>query len=327
MKITVTGGAGFIGSNLVRAILTEGHEVCVIDDLRRGRKNNVLNVAESEKAGLSRLKTVWGDIRNQPDLEKAIRGAEVVFHLAALKNTVCRRQPTTCMDINVCGTLHVLNLCIRYNVKRFILASSASVYGPPKTNLQGEGSPTFPVSIYGISKLAAEHCTRLYHRQHGLATTVLRYCHVYGPRCDASEETGDVIPIFIRSLWDRKPPDIHGDGLQQRSFTYVDDVVKCSLLAMENDAAIGKTYNCASGGNVSVRDMVDKLRWLMNREDVEPVFSEWRALAEVRKISKISNWRIGDELGMTRWTPIDRGLKKTIGWYVYGIQEEWERGS
>lgn len=306
-KVVVTGGAGFIGSNLVNALISEGFHVVSIDNYSRGDARN-LSVAHY-KGSLLEVKC---DVRDKETMRGYFKGADCVFHQAALKNTLCHRNPSMGMEINVGGTLNVLELALECGVDRFLFASTASVYGRPVLPIQDEEHPLAPVSFYGVSKLAAEGCVRLFK---GLNTTILRYFHVYGSRCDASDETGDVIPIFIRKLVNDEPPDIHGDGLQERSYTYVGDIVKANLLAMYNDNAIGKTYNCASGLRISVRDMVESLRDLMGKKHIEPVYSEWRAMGEPRRITKASSTKIGYDLGLWEWTPFDVGLKETVEWY------------
>lgn len=312
VRVLVTGGAGFIGSNLIHALLAEDHEVFCMDDYSRGDHRN--------------LRDVWSNPRFHPhelsivDRASLVHlfefGLDVVFHEAALKNTICEQRPMQAFAVNTVGTRYLLQLSIEYGIERFLFASTASVYGRPVLPVLDEGHPTNPISVYGVSKLAAEKFVQIAHERDGLATTILRYFHVYGPRCDTSDETGDVIPIFIRKLANDEPPDIHGDGLQERSYTYVGDVVCANLLAMEKKEAIGKIYNVASGLKISVRAMVEILRLLMGKGHIEPIFSTWRRMPEPRRVTDVSRMRIGYEFGLWNWMPLGEGLKHTIAWYL-----------
>lgn len=311
MKVLVTGGAGFIGGNLIGGLLDRDFEVWCIDNYSRGNRRNLRDFADNPKLHILRC-----DIRYEAELIPLFeRGMDVVFHEAAMKNTLCELSPLEAFDINVLCTKRLLDLSAEFGVRRFIFASTASVYGRPVRNILSEKHPTNPMSVYGVSKLAAEKFVQIAYERDGLATTILRYFHVYGPRCDASDKTGDVIPIFIRKLASDEPPDIHGDGLQERSYTYVEDVVKANLLALENEKAVGEIYNIASGLKISVRHMVEALRWEMDKLDITPTFSDWRKMPEPRRITNVSNGKIGNQLGFWSWTPFDVGLRKTISWY------------
>jgi len=311
-KIVVTGGAGFIGSNLVDALVSEGFYVVSIDNYARGDSRN-LNTARY-KGGFLEVRC---DVRDKKTLRSHFEDTDYVFHQAALKNTICETNPLCAFDVNVIGTRNLLELSVEFGVKRFLFASTASVYGRPLLNIIDEYHPTDPMSVYGVTKLAAEKFVQITHKRDGLATTILRYFHVYGPRCDASDETGDVIPIFIRKLANDESPDIHGDGLQERSYTYVGDVVKANLLALEDEEAIGQIYNVASGVKISVRKMTEMLCGMMGKKHIEPVFSEWRKMPEPRRIVGVSHTKIG-EIGFcgNDWTPFDIGLRNTILWYT-----------
>ncbi len=311
-KALVTGGAGFIGSNLVDALISEGFYVISIDDYTRGNPRN-LDMVRGEGS----LLEVMCDVRDKAQTRHYFDGVDYVFHQAALKNTLCETYPVRAFGVNTVGTRNLLELSVEFGVKRFLFASTASVYGRPVHNILSEEHPTNPVSVYGVSKLAAEKFVQIAYEGDGLATTILRYFHVYGPRCDASDETGDVIPIFIRKLANDEPPDIYGDGLQERSYTYIGDVVRANLLAMEHEKAIGQIYNVASGLKISVRKMTEMLCGMMGKKHIEPVFSEWRKMPEPRKVTNVSHAKI-EELDFRgdTWTPFDVGLRNTILWYT-----------
>lgn len=312
-KAIVTGGAGFIGSNLVDALIDEGFYVVSIDDYSRGDTRN-LNTARYKRG----LLEVGCDVRDKKTMRHHFKDVDCVFHQAALKNTVCETDPLRAFDVNVIGTRNLLELSVEFGVKRFLFASTASVYGRPLRKVIDEEHPTNPVSVYGVTKLGAEQFVRIAHERNGLATTILRYFHVYGPRCDASDETGDVIPIFIRKLARDEAPDIHGDGLQERSYTYVGDVVKANLFALKNDNAVGQIYNVAYPPKVSICRMTEMLRASMNKQHIEPVFSEWRKMPEPRRITNVSSEKISCELDFWQRTPFGIGLSKTIEWYTKG---------
>ena len=310
-KVIVTGGAGFIGSNLVDALISEGFYVVSIDDYSRGDARN-LSAARYNKGSLLEVKC---DVRDKETMRVHFEDTDCVFHQAALKNTICETDPLHAFDVNTIGTRNLLELSVEFGVKRFLFASTASVYGRPVRNILSEKHPTNPMSVYGVSKLAAEKFVQIAHERDGLATTILRYFHVYGPKCDTSEEMGDVIPIFIRKLYHDESPDIHGDGLQERSYTYVGDVVKANLLELGCAGGLGRIYNVASGLKISVREMTEMLREMMGKKHIEPVFSEWRKMPEPRRVVRVSNDGIGWGLGFWTWTQFSEGLRKTISWY------------
>lgn len=309
-KAIVVGGAGFIGSNLVEALISKGFYVVSIDNYSRGDPRNLRKART-----LGSLQEVPRDILDKEKMRPLFDGADYVFHEAALKNTLCEKEHLKAFDVNAIGTKNVLELSIEFGVKRFLFASTASVYGRPSKLVMDEKYPTNPVSVYGISKLSAEKFVQIAYERDGLTTTILRYFHVYGPKCDASDETGDVIPIFIRKLHNNEAPNIHGDGLQRRAYTFVEDVVKANLLAMDNDKAMGQIYNVAASETYSVVEMTNLLRSLMGKMDIKPVYSEWRAMPEPRRITKVSAAKIGRELGLNEWTSFEDGLKQTISWY------------
>ncbi len=252
MRTLVTGGAGFIGSNLADALLAQGHEVCVLDDLATGRRENVPSGATF----------VEGSITDPDRLDAAVAGAEVVFHQAALGSVARSVQaPLVTDSVNAHGTLAVLDAAHRHGVRRVVLASSSSVYGGADVRPTPESTPLTPRSPYAVTKMAGEHYARVYDELYGLETVALRYFNVYGPRQRPDSAYAAVIPLFIAALRAGRSPEVHGDGRQSRDFAFIDDVVAANLAAAgaPAEACSGKVYNVAGGQERSLLDLLDVL--------------------------------------------------------------------
>lgn len=260
MRTLVTGGAGFIGSHLVDALVERGDEVVVLDDLSTGREVPV-------GADL-----VEGSITDMETVESVMAGCEVVFHQAALR-AVFRsvEHPLSSNEVNVTGTLNVLEAARRLGVRRVVLASSSSVYGGAEQLPTPETVQPMPRSPYAVSKLTGEHYARVYHELHGLETVSLRYFNAYGPRMRADSQYALVVPLFIEALRAGEPPEVHGDGTQARDFTYISDVVAANLAAASAPAerCAGKVYNVGRGESHSLLELLDILGDLIGRS-VEP---------------------------------------------------------
>lgn len=305
-RAMVTGGAGFIGSHLVDGLLNSGLEVVCVDDFSSGYRSNVTRHAEHPA-----FKVIRCDVADENQLRTCFDGVDIVFHNAACKKTMSMKKPTLDVDTNVKGTLNVVRMASEHAVRKVVVASTGSVYGEATEFPQTEEHPLVPVSLYGINKLAGESIARMYCRQHDLDVTVLRYFHVYGPRQE-SGPFGGVIAIFCAHLLRGEAPTIFGDGSQQRSFTYVDDVVRANLLAAVDPRASGEVYNCASGIKVTVGEMYRMLAEHAGHADLEPGYGPW-AEGDI-KIFDVGNDRIA-ALGMTDWTPFRRGLAATYDWF------------
>jgi len=248
-RALVTGGAGFIGSHLVDALVAEGCEVVVIDDLSTGNLSNLEHIKD-------RITFYKGDIRDQDLLRKAADGCEVVFHQAAVVSvpqTV--ENPIDSAMVNDIGTLFVLDTARNKNVKRVILASSCAVYGDDHKLPKVESMTPKPQSPYAVQKITGEYYARLYHDLYGFETVCLRYFNVYGPRQDPSSPYSGVISIFMSKSISGQPPVIYGDGNQYRDFIFVKDVVRANLLAAEKDEATGKVFNVGTGGYVRINQL------------------------------------------------------------------------
>jgi UDP-glucose 4-epimerase len=236
----VTGGAGFIGSNIAEALLARGDRVRVLDDLSTGRRENLTAIGDVE--------LVEGDLRDPDAVRRSVQGAEGVFHEAALRS-VPRSvdDPTSTNDVNVSGTLTLLMAAREAGVRRVVYASSSSAYGDDPTLPKVETLPANPISPYAVAKLAAEHYCRTFARLYGLETVSLRYFNVFGPRQNPESKYSAVIPRFLEQGLARIPLEVHGDGEQSRDFTYIDNVVRGNLLAMDAPDVSGEVFNLACG--------------------------------------------------------------------------------
>ncbi|MDH4176094.1 MAG: SDR family oxidoreductase [Thermoleophilia bacterium] len=255
----VTGGAGFIGSNLVRALLERGHRVRVLDNFSTGLRGNLLELADD-------VEVVEGDLRSYERVHTAVRGVEVVFHQGALGSVPRSVQdPLTSSAVNVEGTLNVLLAARDEGVRRVVAASSSSVYGDGGTFPRVESQAANPISPYAVAKLAAERFCVTFWRVYGLETVALRYFNVFGPRQDPGSQYAAVVPLFIRAIAAGEPVTIHGDGEQSRDFTYVSNVVDANLLAADADGAAGTVLNVAAGGSETVSTLAETIGRLLGK--------------------------------------------------------------
>jgi UDP-glucose 4-epimerase len=254
----VTGGAGFIGSHLVEALLARGRPVRVLDNLSSGRREFL--------ADHPALEVVIGDVRNEATLRRAVTDVDVIFHQAALRSVPRSvEDPYSYHDVNVTGTLRLLLAARELNVRRVVFASSSSVYGDqPVLPLREDFAPE-PISPYGASKLIGEHYCRNFSCHYGLETVSLRYFNVFGPRQDPASEYAAVVARFIQAAQRGVPLEVHGDGLQTRDFTYVSNVVDANLAAAAAPRARGEVYNIACGQRLSVLDIARELERVLGR--------------------------------------------------------------
>ncbi|MDH5266440.1 MAG: SDR family oxidoreductase [Candidatus Bathyarchaeota archaeon] len=311
-RILVTGGAGFIGSHLVDRLLNEGFEVSVIDNLDTGRLENIVH-----HQGREEFHFVKGDIRDFNLVKETIKDVDVVFHEAALASvTLSVENPILTNDINVTGTLTLLKASSDLHIKRFIYASSAAVYGDTPSPQKRENMNLNPTSPYGVSKLAAENYVKIFHKLYGLETVSLRYFNVYGPRqrFDIQCAYGGAITIFTNRLLKNMPPIIYGDGEQTRDFVYIQDVVEANMLALNSKKAAGEVFNIGTGTNISVNQVVEILKEIMNKKNLKNVHADPRptdirhGYADISKAKKI--------LGYDPKFSIEEGLTKLVKWYV-----------
>ena len=244
MRALVTGAAGFIGSHITERLIADGHQVIGVDDLSAGKMNNIPD---------SIYGFVQADICDIADYGYVLDDVDVVFHNAASKKNICLHDPLRDLKVNGGGTLSLLIECNKKGVRKFVHASTGSVYGEVDGKTT-ESSPLNPCSYYGVSKLAGERYVQMFHKNYGMDTTILRYFHVWGPRQEYSQETGGVIAIFIDKLSKLEPITIFGDGMQARVFTHVNDVVEANMRAWVNPAATGMVFNCNATEKTTILD-------------------------------------------------------------------------
>lgn len=306
MLAVVTGGAGFIGSNLVQALLERGDTVRVVDDLSGGFRKNLPDDVELVVAGVDDVDAV----------SKAMIGAEAVFHQAAHRAVLRSvEDPLSTDTANVHGTLTVLKAAADAGVRRLMYASSSSIYGGAAERPTPETAPLLPRSPYAVTKLTGEHYCRVFAELYGLETVALRYFNVYGPRQRPDSAYAAVIPLFIDALRRGTSPEVHGDGLQSRDFTYVTDVVVANLCALEAPAerCSGRAYNIAGGVEISLLDLLAHLREMLG-SDVEATFVEARA-GDVRHSCAAVDAAAAD-LGFRTEVGFEHGLRRTVDWLL-----------
>jgi len=305
MHILVTGAAGFIGSHLSNAILNEGHDLRIVDNLSTGRRQNLIN--------LSRAEFIEGDISDDAIAARVVQEIDVVFHEAAIPSVArSLAEPMATHKANVDGTMTMLLAARDAGVRRFIYAGSSSAYGDTPELPKIETMPNNPLSFYAHQKLTSEQYCRLFARFYGLETVVLRYFNVYGPRQDPSSRYAAVIPLFIESILRNEPLTLEGDGTQSRDFTFVDDVVQANLKAMVAPGVTGEVFNVGCGNNYTLLQLIDYLSALTNRKPIVKNASPRpgdvaHSLASIEKARKL----LGYEPAYT----FQRGLEATTNWY------------
>ena len=301
----VTGGAGFIGSHLVEALLAEGYRVRVLDDFSSGRRDNLATVAGG-------IELVEGDIRDAGLVARSMASVDYVFHQAAVPSVVRSLQdPRRSHTVSVDGTLNVLEAARLTKPRRVVYASSSSVYGDTPTLPKSESMAPQPLSPYAAAKLSAECYVRVYARVFGVPAVALRYFNVFGPRQDPASAYTGVISIFIRELLAGRPPAIDGDGEQTRDFTYVSDAVAANLQAARADGVLGEVFNVARGDETSINDLFRLLRDLTGAR-VEPRYGPLRS-GDVRH-SRADIAKARQLLGYQPQVGLREGLARTVAW-------------
>ncbi len=304
--VLVTGGFGFIGSNIVEKLLKDGFSVKILDNASTGNEENIKDL--SKKVEIARI-----DIRNQDKVMETVKGCDYILHQAALPS-VSRsvENPVETNSVNVEGSLNILEAARRYDVERIVYASSSSVYGDTEVLPKKEDMIPKPLSPYAVSKLAMEYYFSVFHKVYGIRSIGLRYFNVYGPRQNPDSEYAAVIPRFIKAVIKGERPVIYGDGEQTRDFTYVKDVVKANILAM-NASGIGHDiFNIARGERISINTLLEKICTIIGKK-LEAVHTEPRkgdirhSLADISKAREI--------LGYEPQYDIEEGLKETIEWF------------
>lgn len=305
-RYMITGGAGFIGSNLAEALLKKGIAPVVFDNFSTGRLENV------EK--LDGVRIIQGDLCDLDQVKAAMEGVEVVFHEGALPSVAKSiKDPVRSNKNNIDGTVNVLLAARDAGVRRVIYAGSSSAYGDSETLPKVETMKENPISPYAISKLTAEHFCKVFSRVYDLDTVVLRYFNIFGPKQDPSSPYSGVISLFVTLLLRREQPVIHGDGEQSRDFTYIENAVNANLLAAEAKLPPGQVINCACGDRVTLNTLYKMTQTLTDAQDIEPRYSEPRkgdirhSLADISKAKEL--------LGYEPTVGFKEGLRKTVAWY------------
>ena len=308
----VTGGAGFIGSNLVEALVKKQERVRVLDNLSTGKRANLQPFLET-------IEWVEGDIRDPKTCQKATDGVEVVLHQAALPSVPRSiADPVLANEVNVTGTLNLLCAARDAGVKRFVYAASSSAYGNSATLPKVETMAVKPLSPYAVTKLTGEYYCQIFSLLYDLSTVSLRYFNIYGPRQDPNSEYAAVVPRMISFLLRNQHGTIYGDGSQSRDFTYIEDCVQAVLLAsMAPDEISGEVINISYGAHVTINELYQKIADLLKR--ISPIYEKSRAgdvrhsLADIDKARRLLNYN-------PKYN-IDRGLEKTVAWWKTDMRE------
>ena len=298
----VTGGAGFIGSNIVEELLRRNQKVRILDNFSTGKRENITRVKEileSENINnLEKLEVVEGDIRSYHIVREAIEGVDFILHQAALPSVPRSvKDPLTSNEVNVVGTLNILNAAKEIKVKRIVYASSSSVYGDLEVLPKTEDMLPKPLSPYAVSKLAAEKYCQVFTNLYGLETIVLRYFNVFGPRQDPNSQYSAVIPKFIKMIKEGTSPTVFGDGEQSRDFTYVRNVVDANLLACKKNTEelSGEVFNAAFGKRITINELVNSINDIL-KTNTKPNYTDPRpgdvkhSLSNIGKIRQLLDY-------------------------------------
>lgn len=311
-KFVVFGGAGFIGSWVVDYILKDfGEEVgqiVILDNFTRGTR---LNLYEALKSG--KVKVIKGSICDTALVHKLVKGADYVINEAAIRITHCAEDPRLCNEVLVDGMFNIFEACAKYNVKKLVFNSSASVYGNPSYIPMDEEHPYNNDTFYGAAKIANEHMARAFRRAYGMNYICLRPFNVYGPRMDVFGVYTEVLIRWLDCIMQNTPPIIHGDGKQSLDFIYVEDVAYATVQALKSSANEG-VFNIGTGKETSLNQLV-KLLLKLTGSNLKPVYYPQRAVAHVSR-RKASVKKINKELGVIISTSIEDGLRKLISWHV-----------
>jgi UDP-glucose 4-epimerase len=306
MLYLVTGGAGFIGSHIVERLVQAGEKVRVLDNFSSGTRENLKDL-------LDKIELVEGDIRDFWTVIKTVEGVDFILHQAALTSVQRSiKNPLTTNEVNINGTLNLLEAARIHKVKRFIYASSSSVYGDTPALPKVETMSPNPISPYAISKLTGEEYCRVFYKVYGLETASLRYFNVFGPRQNPISEYAGVIPRFIMALLNGNKPHIFGDGEQSRDFTYVENVVNANLSACKVSSVAGESINIACNQRYTLNQLWNNLARLAGKKQ-EPTYTDPKpgdvrhSLGDIEKARKLLGYQVK--------TGFEEGLSKTLDWY------------
>ena len=305
--VLVTGGAGFIGSELVRQLATRGERVLIVDNLVNGTRANVQEVLSD------RVTLMVADIRALDRFRRELGSVRVVYHLACLGVRHSVHSPFESHDVNATATLTLLSACRDADVPRFVYVSSSEVYGTAKWVPMTEDHPAFPCTVYGASKLAGECFARAYHRTYGYPTVMVRPFNTYGPRSHHEGDSGEVIPKFMLRSLAGLPMVVFGDGTQTRDFTYVADTAAGILLAGEHDGAIGDTINLGSGTEVTINELGRQIASVTARPSAPLQHDRPRPGDVLRLCADVSHAQ--ETLGFVPSVSLNDGLERLLAWY------------
>jgi len=310
-KFLVTGGAGFIGSNIAEKLAAAGHFVRVLDNFVSGRESNL---AFAKDLGPEQYELIRGDIRDKAACQRACCGMDYVLHQAALRSVPrSLKYPESYNEVNIGGTLNMLQAASAQKVKRFVLASSSSVYGDAGRFPEKEDFCPQPISPYALSKLAGEYYCRIYSGFFGIETVVLRYFNVFGPKQALDDEYAVVIPKFIHCIMHDEEPPIFGTGRQSRDFTYIDNVVSANILAAAAPGIRHGVFNVANGRDNTVLHIVESLNRIF-RKKIRPRFLPVRAGDVFRTCADIT--KVGRVIGFRPLIGFKEGLEKTVEYFI-----------
>ena len=308
-RYLVTGGAGFIGSNLVHALLAQGRRVRVLDDFSTGRRANLAEIK-------GKIELCEGDMRDPATCARATAGVDFVLHQGAVPSVARSvRDPRLSHDANATATLNMLIAARDAGVKRFVHASSSSIYGDSPTLPKQEEMAPRPKSPYAVAKLAAESYCRVFNELYGLETVCLRYFNVFGPRQDPQSPYSAVIPLFATAMLKGERPVIYGDGLQSRDFTFVANNIAANLLATTVPGVGGQVFNIACGRRYTLLDLVGALNRILGTR-IEPEFRPARPGDVKHSLADITRAETG--LGYRVQVDFEAGLAQTVAWYLQG---------
>jgi len=310
MKYLVTGGAGFIGSNIVGELLKRNETVRILDNFSTGKRENLSQYMDT-------IDLIEGDIRSYHIVAEAVDGMDIILHQAALPSVPRSiKDPITSDEVNVGGTLNILEAARDAKVKRIVYASSSSIYGDSVELPKHEDMIPNPLSPYTVSKLAAENYCRVFSRIYNVETVCLRYFNVFGPRQDPNSQYSAVIPKFIQTMLNDKAPVIYGDGTQTRDFTYVANVVEANLLAATAECDSGIVLNCACNERTELNRLVFELNALLGK-DIKPVYVESRPGDVMHSFASVEKAK--NAIKYVPGVNFKDGLRRTVEWYANSL--------
>ncbi len=329
MNILITGGAGFVGSNLGAYLLQKGHDAILLDNLKFGYRENLVL---SDRTPLPASRFVKMDIRDN-QIRRAFGGVDILYHFAAISSLPeCQNNPKEAYEVNVAGTANILEAARHYNIKRVVFSSTAGVYENEQTFPTPEDINLNPKLIYSLSKKHAEDLCKSYQQLYGMDIVILRFFNVYGPHMDSARTNPPVISYIIKCLQKKQQPILHSDGNQKRDMIYVDDVVRLCTLMLTNKNAKNQTFNVGAGKAYSINEIYKKIATLLNCERISPQFrpanSLWNKYPSLfegnypfqtnfleKEVNKYTKASIKKANRILEWTPkisLENGLRKTI---------------